>query len=77
MTKQNFPVVDHYQVMRVTKGRVQVLLMPSSQRPPGMYSQGQSTAKEERTVWKDCGSWEGPVACGLVLDGPEEHLGEY
>ena len=50
---------------------------PASQRPPGMYSQGQSTAKEERTVWKDCGSWEGLVACELVLDGPEEHLGEY
>ena len=38
MTKQNFPVVDHYQVMRVTKGRVQVLLMPSSQRPPETHS---------------------------------------
>jgi len=50
---------------------------PTSQRPLGIYSQRQSTAKGEHAIEKDCGSWEGPVECGLVLDGPKEHPGEY
>lgn len=49
---------------------------PTSQRPLGIYSQRQSTAKGEHAIEKDCGSWEGPVECGLVLGGPKEHLGE-
>lgn len=75
MTKQNFPVVDHYKVMRVTKGRVQVLLMPLSQRPPETHTVGWLLISMRQIhKWRamECLSKGRTIGFRLVLDDLRE-----